>query len=68
VDVIAYVEMIESVDANGKAGIVDVVPSFASVVVRTAEVDTSFVVVIASVEVRESLDSNVARGVVVVVP
>ncbi len=49
-------------------GIVGAVPSFALVVVDTAEFDASLVVVISSVEVIESLDSNVARGVVVVVP
>ncbi len=66
--VIASVKVIESADANIETGIVFVVPSFASVVVGTAESDASLVVVIASVEVIQSLDSNVARDVVVVVP
>ena len=65
---IAFVEVIESIDSNVETGIFSVVPSFASVVVGTAEFNASFVVVIDSVEVIESLGSNVARGVVVVVP
>ena len=49
-------------------GIVGVITSFASDVVRTAEVDASLVAVIASIEVIESVDANVARKDVVVVP
>ena len=67
-DVIASVEVIESVDANVETGIVGVVPSFASVVVSTAEADASLVVVIASVEVIESFEANVETAIVGVVP
>jgi hypothetical protein len=49
--VIASFEVIESFEANVEKAIVGVVPSFASVVVSTAEFDASLVNVIATVEV-----------------